>query len=214
VQLRRLQDADEHEDESTPSEDHLHEPPEWLCRESGELAASAITRIPECAAAPVGPTLMFAANSEVPPSPRGITVSSWGVGIHSAAQLPRSNNQDPHGLDVNKDSRKQCPQSWGVNLETRPPPALFAPPIHELCEVQHHRHHQGHLETMEEIHNSCARTTVHERCADVQQCSDNHRPTSGTNDGWERQTKHTNCTDELARRHRLHIFVSITTSRS
>lgn len=130
----------------------------------------------------------------------------------SAAQLPRSKDQDPHRLDVDKDSCKQSPQSWRVDLEAGTPSALFAPPVDKLCEVHHHRHHQSNLETMEKIHKSRACTTVHERSADVQKCSDNHGPTSGTDDGGERQAQHADCTDELARCHWLQVLISIATS--
>lgn len=75
VQLRRLQNANEHENEPTPSEETLHKPPEWLRWESGELAARAVAGIPECAAPPVGPTLVCTALSRSPICPRGETVS-------------------------------------------------------------------------------------------------------------------------------------------
>jgi hypothetical protein len=61
------------------------------------------------------------------------------------------------------------------------------------------------LETMEEIHSSSSRASVHHRSTNVQHGRDDHRPTSGTNDCGQRETQDANGTKELAKTHLLNI---------
>lgn len=95
MQLCRLQHANEHENETTPSEDHLHKPPKRLCWESGELIARAVSRIPECTSSSVGPTLVLAALSGRVSGPRRVAVTCCGpicemaeIFVVCTAQLP------------------------------------------------------------------------------------------------------------------------------
>lgn len=127
--------------------------------------------------------------------------------VGAAAEFPRTNNENPHRLDVHQNGRGQRPKRGRVDLQTCAPTALLAPPPHKLCEIKHHRHHQCNLESMEEIHETRACTTSHEGRADIQKGSDDHRPTSGTNDGWQRQTHDANGSHQLATAQRFGVFV-------
>lgn len=84
MQLCCLQHANEHHDESTPSEENLNKPPFWLCWESGELAAIAVTGIPKCTASSIGPTLVLGALSGLR---LAIWPSPWRVGVACAGKI-------------------------------------------------------------------------------------------------------------------------------
>jgi len=60
---------------------------------------------------------------------------------------------------------------------------LLASPPHKLGKVQHERHHDCNLQSMKEIYDSSAAAAVHHTRANVENCSYDHRPASGTNDG-------------------------------
>lgn len=116
----------------------------------------------------------------------------------TAAEFPRTNDENPHWLDVNENGRGQRPQSGSMDLQSCASSALLASPPHKLCEVKHHRHHQCNLESVEEIHHTRPCTTRHEGRADIQKGSNDHWPTSGTNDGGQRETHDSNGSRQLA----------------
>lgn len=73
-----------------------------------------------------------------------------------------------------------------------PSSGLTASPINELREVEHDRHHDSNLETVEEIHGTSASTSVHHGGTNIQHGRKDHRPTSGADNGWDRQAHGTN----------------------
>jgi hypothetical protein len=54
------------------------------------------------------------------------------------------------------------------------------------------------LEAMEKIHNTSSSTSVHEGSANVQNGRNDHRPTSCTNHGWQRQTQDSDGAQKLS----------------
>lgn len=202
----RLEDTDKHEDIASPSADHLDQPTLPHSREHSVVTSRAVAHVPEDVAA----SGAFAAGRRRS-RPRGIchacgrTVAREPEARTSVTtNLPRAYDKNHHWLDINKNGRKQrdhggslpCPES-----AFRPHP--LASPPHKLRKIEHKRQHNGDLQSMEEINDSCAGAPVHHAGANIKECSDHHRPASGTNDSGERSNQPANCTQQLHHAHWL-----------
>jgi len=144
VELGSHQDSNEHAHKSSPSEDDLNGPTCAHRWEGGQLLATTVADIPEHVSA----RSRTWARGVWCCWPRTIRKSTWilcicqaHLRVGAAAELPRTNDENPHWLDVHENCGKQCPQRGRMHLQAGTSSALLAPPPHKLCEVKHHRHH-------------------------------------------------------------------------
>lgn len=186
MELRGLENANEHEDKSTPSANDLDSPTRSHRWENGVLLLGAVGMVPEKV------TTRCIAYTH-------FTIAPWWVGVacgrapflqshvHTrvATQAPRSNDQDGQGLNVHHDCRYKHPDGGLMDFPAGPTATCFTGPIRKLSEVHHDGHHERNLKAVEKVHIPRSSTIVHKACADVQDRGDNHRPTSGANEGWK-----------------------------
>lgn len=201
MQLGCLQHTNEHENKSTPCAQNLDGPPTCLGGEDWKFLTSAIRVIPEII--PVHAAVALFATSPRRES-SSFTIHLKG-GALGTAQFPRANNENQQGLNVYHKSCQESPSNRLVFLPTSISFAGdFTSPIDKLGEIEHHSQHQCNLEAVEKIHGASSSTSIHDRGANIQNGRKDHRPTSCTNHGWQRQTKNTNGSQKLTQRHGFH----------
>lgn len=127
------------------------------------------------------------------PRRHGPTCGCTGVGSLEIAawatdQLETATRKDGHWLEIGHDCRKQHQDCRSMLFPHASTPGLSTAPVNELDKVEHNCHHNGNLETVEEVHGTSAGASVHHRSTNVQHGRKDHRPTSGANDGRDGQT--------------------------
>jgi len=124
MELCGLHDSDEHEDKTSPSEENLYEPTRRNGWEGGQFSSAAIAHIPKYISS------WGTARAWFPIGPLGRLRGPWGVGeprwvlgfgkieslVGITAKFPRTNDENPHWLDVDHNGCNQGEQCGHVNL--------------------------------------------------------------------------------------------------